>query len=379
MEFRTVFQYCLAQRRPSMSLNKITRFFAAAVLSAGLSTALITTAADACAFDLIKPERTSVDWIVEAETLVLARPAPDNAFAYQITEVLRGEKTGQKVSLLVNSAYRKTLKRNPDHAVLLRKSEAGEWRQVAYVDDDFREVLDTVLSHANEWQNDYPPSRFDVFEALQSSVNPALRGLAIRELDKAPYDMLRTLDMKLPVGELLADLWTVEGYPYQSIRVLLLGLSGDDRARQEIYDYFARTQNWGWTNGIGAFAAALVELDGVAGVAYLDQFLLSESDQPIDKMQGVIQALAIHRGTADAEVAREIDTVLAALLDEKPEMASPVAQQFAAVSDWSQIEPLARLMKENRLMTTSDLLIVSVYVAQARGAAKSSAGMNNKG
>ena len=102
MEFRTVFQYCLAQRRPSMSLNKITRFFAAAVLAAGLSPALIATAADACAFDLIKPERTSVDWIVEAETLVLARPAPDNVFAYQITEVLRGEKTGQKVSLLVN-------------------------------------------------------------------------------------------------------------------------------------------------------------------------------------------------------------------------------------------------------------------------------------
>lgn len=362
-----------------MSGKKITRFFVAAALSAGLAPAFMATVADACAFDLTKPERTIVDWVVEAETLVLARPDPDNPFTYRITEVLRGVKMSQPVPLLVNSVYRHKLKSNPDHAVLLRKSKDTDWTQVAYVDGDLAEVLDTALHHTVEWADGYPQSRFEVFEALQSSANPALRELAIRELDKAPYEMLRSLDMKLPVTELLGDLWTIEGYPYQSIRVLLLGLSGDDRAEQEIYEYFTRTQNWEWANGIGAFAAALVEMDGVAGVAYLDEYLLSAKDQPTDKLQGVIQALAVHRAIADAEVGREIDNVLAAMLEERPEMASLVAQQFAAVSDWSQVKPLAKLMKEKRLMTTADLLTVSVYVAQARGFEKSTAVINSKG
>ncbi|MGA9251088.1 MAG: hypothetical protein WBV71_01435 [Roseobacter sp.] len=353
------------QRKTRKSIAGI---IASAVVSLGIAPAPYSSVVQACAFDFTKPERTAVDWILEAETLVLARPDPQNKFAYKVVEVLRGDSGNYDVPLLVDTRNRRFLERNTDHTVMLRADDTGQWAHVAYVDDDFSVVLETVLANADVWAKTYVQSRFAVFEALQGSESPALRELSVRELDKAPYKMLQSLELRIPVEDLLADLWTPTGYSYQPIRVLMLGLSDDVRARAEVYDYFERARTWAWADNIGAFAAALVELDGISGVTYLDEKLLSDPGQPIDKLQGVIGALAVHRSVANADLAREIDQTLAQLVSMRPETAPLVARHFAAQSDWSQAGPLAKLVQERRLMTMADLMAVSVYVAQARGA-----------
>lgn len=341
---------------------------AAVMLSAGAAPAPFSAVAQACAFDFTKPERTAVDWMLQAETLVLARPDPQNKFSYRVVEVLRGDSDDYEIPLLVDTRNRRALEANSAHTVMLRVDETGRWRYVAYVDEEFSALLAEVFAHADDWREAYPSSRFAVFEALQSSANATLRELSIRELDKAPYGMLRSLELQIPVENLLADLWTPRGYSFQPIRVLLLGLSDDDRARAEVYRYFSRVKDRDWADNIGAFAAALVELDGAAGVRYLDETLLSDLGQPVDKLQGLIGALAVHRGVASPEVALEIDDSLARLMAMRSETAPLVARHFAVLSDWSQAAPLAKLVDEQRLKTTSDLLTVSVYVAQARGA-----------
>lgn len=343
----------------------------AAVLAIGIGLTPFGTIAHACAFDVTKPERTAIDWILDSDTLVFARPDPENEFAYQVVEVLRGEQSTYDVPLLVHTQHRRNLMRNPEHTVLFRKTNDQNWVQVAYVDESFSQILQTALAHADQWKDGYHPSRFAAFEALQTSANPKLRDLAIGELDKAPYDMLRKLDVQIATEDLLADLWTPAGYPYQPIRVLLLGLSGGDKARDEIYDYFERTHDWDWANNIGAFAAALVELDGVAGISYLDGELLTNRNQSLDKVRGVISALAVQRSAAAPDVIQAIDQVLAQMVETRPETAPLVAQQFAVFSDWSQADPLAKLAGERRLITAADLMTVSVYLAQARGAMKS--------
>jgi hypothetical protein len=45
-----------------------------------------------------------------------------------------------------------------------------------------------------------------------------------------------------------------------------------------------------------------------------------------------------------------------------------VAQQFSTYSDWSQRDPLEKLVRDKRLISMADLMTVSVYVAQARDA-----------
>lgn len=351
----------------------------AAVMSFGIGPNPFAATAHACAFDLTKPESTAIDWIIKAEALVLARPDPENPFSYKVVKVLRGEENNYDLPFLVHSLYRTTLTQNPEDTVLFRKTTNDSWAQVAYVDPDFNDVLDTTLANLEPWKDDYPISRFAIFEALQTSTNPRLRELAIRELDKAPYKMLRTLDLQFATEDLLANLWTPVGYPFQPIRVLLLGLSNDDRARKEIYGYFTRNQDRDWANNIGAFTAALIELDGIAGVEFLDRTLLSDQRQPLDKLEGVISALAVQRGAAPQDVRQTIDQVLARLVEARPQLAPVVAQQFSTFSDWSQAAPLEKLVRERRLLTTTDLMMVSVYVAQARGSAKSKSTAPEKG
>ena len=339
-----------------------------AVLCTGVVPAPFSVMAHACAFDLTKPERTSIDWILEADTLVLARPDPQNPYSYQVVEVLRGNGDTYQVPLLVHSFNRRMLMLNPDDTVLLRQAEDQSWAQVAYVDRDFNDLLQVTLANAHIWQDGYHPSRFATFEALQTSKTPRLRELALRELDKAPYEMLRDLDLQFATQDLLDELWTLNGYPFQPIRVLLLGLSDDNKARREIYAYFSRIQDWDRANNVGAFAAALIELEGTQGVAYLDKVLVSKPDQPLEKLLGVIGALAVQRRVAPPDLRQAIDHVLARLMSSRPETAPLVAQQFSTFSDWSQQVPLELLVQERRLMTAADMMVVSVYVARARDA-----------
>lgn len=352
---------------------------ATVIMCAGLLDGRFVSIANACAFDLAKPERTSIDRILESETLVLARPDPENVFSYKVSEVLRGDGVVQEIPFLVHSLNRRLLNLNPDDAVLFGRLDGENWVQIGYVDSDFRVVLQTALQHGAVWGEGYPRSRFEVFEKLQSSENPKLRSLAIQELDKAPYDMLRGLDLQLETKDLLSELWTPAGYPYQPIRVLLLGLSDDDLARKEIYDYFARTQKWDWANNIGAFSAALVQLEGVRGVTYLSQTLTSDPRQPLDKLQGVVSAMAVQREGATPEVKQAIDRLLLEMVEARPQSAPLVAQQFSLHSDWSQQEMLASLLREKKLANTADLIVVSVYVAQAKSATQLTTAVPVKG
>jgi hypothetical protein len=324
-------------------------------------------AANACVFDFRKPERTEIDWILQAGALVLARPNPDAEFSFEVIQVLRGNGQDFTWPFLVSSTDRRKLQRNSEHAVLFRRTEAGNWTRVSYVDTAFREILKKTIKNTNLWNSvDFHPSRFAFFEALQTSTNPKLRDLAVRELDKASYKELRALNVKISTDELLADLQTKAGYPYQAIRVLLLGFSGDDKAKVEILSYLERMKNRADAQNIGAYSAALIELYGVEGIHYLNENLLTDANQPTSKLQGIISALAAHHDTTDYEVSNTINETISELLQSRPQTASIVAQQFSTFTNWSQAEPLAQLVKKRQLTTPVDLLTVSVYLAQAR-------------
>jgi hypothetical protein len=55
-----------------------------------LAFSLSSSEAHACAFDMVKPERTQIDRMVESERLVLARPAHANPYKFEISTSLIG-------------------------------------------------------------------------------------------------------------------------------------------------------------------------------------------------------------------------------------------------------------------------------------------------
>jgi hypothetical protein len=218
------------------------------------------------------------------------------------------------------------------------------------------------------WDQGSDASRLSIFENLQDHPEPELRELALLEIDKAPYDQLRRMDIRIPVDSLLGELWTPQGYPYQPIRVLLLGLSGDDAARREMREFVERVDDWDWAENLGAFATALIELDGAAGIALLDDRMLSDLGQPLDKLEQIIEALAIHSGVGSDEIRSEISTVLDRLVRSRPEAAPLVARQFGNRQDWTMAGNLGHLVAERKFTTASDLMTVAIYLAQAKAA-----------
>jgi hypothetical protein len=326
-------------------------------------------AAEACAFHLYAPEKTVVDWIIQADHLVVARNDPENPFSYMVTETLRDGGRTVTIDQLVDTNTRRRFASNPDDAMLFaHDSETGGWRSVAYLTPDFRQVVDRVRADMATWQPGYAAARFEMFAGLQDNPDAEVRRLAILEIDKAPYELLRGIDLRIPPDSLLAELWTPQGYPYQSIRILLLGLSGDDMARREIHAFVDRVAEWDWANNLGAFATALVEIDGPDGVARLEKAFLANPTQPLDKLEQVVEALAIHSGVGSVALRAEIGTTLDRFLRARPEAAPLVARQFGSRSDWSQAAVLQTLLQDNRLDSATGLMAVAVYVAQARDA-----------
>lgn len=314
---------------------------------------------------MVKPERTTIDWIVDSETLVLARPSDEDPFAFDVTRVLAGDDEGPPIGQLVDSSSRRKLAAHTSDAVLFAHSVDSGWRRVAYVDGSFRDILKTALARRPAWQNSMPQSRLDFITALQDSSLPAHRSVVIGELDKVPYAELRRLDLRISDEELLRDLWTRTGYPYQAIRALLLGLSGTPAARAEIHDYINRVTEWDRANNLGAFAAAYIELEGASGVEHLANTMLLDPNQPLDKLEQIVMAMSVHHGLADQHLKTSIQDTIDALVAQRPDAGVVVARQFSLRSDWSQsaaLEPLVR----DRSVALGDLLTISVYVARAR-------------
>jgi hypothetical protein len=231
-------------------------------------------------------------------------------------------------------------------------------------------VVARVLSEKDGWVKPYDAARLEIFEALQNHPEQALRDLALLEIDKAPYALLREMEIRIPVGNLLADMNTPQAYPYQPIRALLLGLSGDDKARtrlRSLIDTFFASERT--TAHLGAFATALLEIDGVDGVHSLEQGMLSDDRQPLDKLEQVVEALAIHNGFGSDEMRANIASALLRMVRSRPETAPLIARQFGSREDWSQAGNLEMLVRERKLKAAADLMTVAVYVAQAKAAA----------
>lgn len=322
----------------------------------------------ACSFHGYKPERTLVDRLLEGSRVVLARPVSDNPFEYEIVRTLKGEGKPVPIPFLVDSVKRRRLAKEQDDTVLLVLDDVGEWRMLAYVDSTLRPVLNSLLANLPDMAAN-GPARFEFFGGLLGHPGDDIADLAIRELDMAPYAVLRELRPAVSAQRLLDGLWVPDNYPYQPIMVLLLGLSGSEEARAEVHDFIDRVADWTWANNLGAFATALIELDGVAGVEKLERTFLRDRSQPLDKIEQIVAAYAVHNAINSKAVGDRISLSLRRFLKARPEGSAAIARQFQMRNDWSQADLLQTKSGGRGRAGWADLVAVAGYLKQARAAA----------
>lgn len=323
-------------------------------------------AAAACAFHTYLPEKTMVDHLLAAELVVAARPSPDDPFRFAITETLRGSAEAPSIPHLANSPIRRRLAMASDHAVLFAYDEdTGAWTRAAYLDPVMREVVGTVLASADRWAAGDDADRVQLAARLLDSNVTALRRLALGELDRVPYPVLRDAGVKISGEAIAAELWRIDQMAFVPIRALLLGLAGGDTARTLIHSGVEQAAKGspGW---LGPWATALVEIDGTAGVKKLASLFLHDRAQSNDARALVVEAFAIHRALGPPPVTRAIDRALRDAMNADVALRAVVARRFAMRKDFSQVAPIKAALATGPLPSAAQYIAMARYVSLAK-------------
>ncbi|MDJ0822457.1 MAG: hypothetical protein QNJ09_11715 [Paracoccaceae bacterium] len=279
----------------------------------------------ACAFHGYTPDPTLVDLLLATEQVVTVRLDPGDARRYVPVRTLMGPEVAE-IAISAGPDMRQRLKANPAQTVLLARDGAyGPWMEIAVLDARYRQVVERVVARQSAWLLGADQERLALFAKHLNDPNPDIRRLALQELDRAPYADLKKL--RLPkVQNLRQDLSNGER-DLMPIRVLLAGLSSDKgfgRVLATDLDTAVRSD----VPYLGAYATALIELQGKAAVRHILERYLTTGTLPITTQERLLEALALHYKTGSSAMRRLIAREVAALVRERPTLAEPAARQF---------------------------------------------------
>ena len=316
------------------------------VVSLTLATALAFGTAKtvaACEFHGYIPDPTLVDILLGTEHVLVARPDPVDPSRYKPTQALSGP-WDITIPLAVSDDIRKQL--SGDEAVLLAREEAyGPWLELAVIDDEFRAIVDQVMKRQSDWIYGEDAERF--------------RELALRELDRADYVVLWGLSIP-NVGRLRREIEDVDD-ELRPIRILLAGLSGDQSYVDAIGDGLSRAVDLDLPY-LGAYATALIELQGPKAVKAIVDTHFSPATQPSDTYERLLEAFAIKNQTAKGMPRRAISQGVGQVLQASPELAGAAARQFGIRSDWSIADHIRQAERRHQPSRPDDVRAVAQYL-----------------
>lgn len=347
------------------------RLFRKSALAA-LLPGLLSGTALACSFHTYLPERTVVDRLLETENIVLARPDPENPFRFKAVTALEGTLEQADLPTLVDSSTRKRLQLNPDDTVLFARDGGpyGPFVRLAYIDPVYRQLLTTIMEQKDTWIMGADQERYQVFADRLGHPERTIDRLALRELDRAPYALLQSLDMAPNSSETLQKLWQPIEMPYIPIRILLLGFSDDTKARAELLAGLERGIAHGSVSYLGPYATALIESDKAAGVDTLQRLFLSNSTLRTAQLEPVIEAMAIHADAAEingnAALRAHILDTLAEFVKASPERSDIIARQFLLRFDFGLSDALKSVLETGQIKSAKVIIPVSSYVMMAQ-------------
>ncbi|MDA7424054.1 hypothetical protein [Thalassococcus lentus] len=287
--------------------------------------------AEACAFHGYTPNPTLVDILLATEQAVIAVPDAANPNVYRPVTTLSGPSVSE-LPIPPSQGFLLQVVGRPDASVLLARDGAyGPWLEVAVLDDRYRALIELIMQRQSAWLYGDEKARLATFAKRVNDPSPGIRRLALRELDRAPYGSLdqvrvpkiKTLRQDLQNGN--ADL--------RPIRILLAGLSGDRSFTPLLLDgldkAIAKDKAY-----LGAYATALIELEGKSAVNDIIARHLQNDALPSPVQAKLLEALAIQYKTAPAALRRYIAREAAKLVRAKPELADMAAQQFGFSDGW---------------------------------------------
>ena len=332
---------------------------AALVLAAGPAAACLVC------FEL--PERTIADRVIEADAVVLAREDPGRPFSYAPIATLKGASAGLPIASLVDSTTRRRLAADPGAAVLFARDAEG-WSRLADADAEMGEMTRAILAAAPAWDTEADHAlRFAFFADRHDAANPTIRQLALAEISRSPYALIRGMTPRLTRSEIARVLRDPKWAEWAPIHILFLGLSDDpaDHAFvRRVFDAFTTRSG----PHLAAWATALAEIDGPPAVERLRARFFDAPGNDPEALRAIVTAFATLAEGGDPALRPGIDAAFRGLASGPPALAGEVARHLAWAQDFSQAATFADLLASGAIDDPAAEFVISVYLEAAREA-----------
>ena len=335
------------------------------LLALCFSAGLTAPAAFACGFHNYVPQPTLVDRLIESADIVFARPDAKNPFRFDAFHVAGGVPEAVRLPYLVDSGARRKFNANSsDYVVFARTDDAADWQRVIYVDFQVEPVVDHVIANLDKWRTDEGQNaRYAYFADQVASDSEAVSQLALRELDRVDYGMLRSLSLPKNTPIESVPMTNAMDIDLAPIRILLLGMTDRPEAQELLRAGVKRNKSAGASALLGAYATAWIEHDGALAANHIAAHYLTDSNLPFASREMLLEALAIHAEVRTPEMAQSIYAAVASALRADPTLAPAVARQFGGRNDWSLSAPAFDALRSNALTSVRDIMVVSRYAA----------------
>ncbi len=323
--------------------------------------------AEACMVCIPFPEDTATDQLLQADVVVLARENPDKPFSYIAVEVLKGELDDPRIDLFLDSRTRRRLALDPDECVLLTfGGRDNEWRFASYATAAYSALAGAILAREStfkQWGRE--ENRANFFIPYLADADHAVRELAYLEVGRASYDTIRRADAHVPpalVHSFLADTQYLE---WHALYILLLGVDATADEKRVIRAELANRARFNQALNLGAWATALVEIDGAAAIDWLEATYLAVPERDPEIVLEIVKALSVQGARPRSGLRPRIAEGYSQLIQAHPSLAGEVARDLTAWRDWRLVDALTQMRRDRSEMDAATAYAIDVYIGGA--------------
>lgn len=288
------------------------------------------------------PKKSVVDFLIESDTVILAREDPDRPFHLRTIEVLKGMPGDEQIDLFVDSTSRRLLAIYPERSVVVVKhKEKGEskWRRIGLTDKDLDPLLREILDSADAWEQ-APDKRFEFFAQLLGHKNSQISTAAHLEVGRAPYAEIKRLGATQPPPLSREAIRTFLDNPryieWHALYLLLLSQSSEPEDRGYLLESWQSTVRFGTTIRLAALATVAIEIEGGKAIKLIESEYFHNASREIDELKEVFKALSVHGNGGRTKLRAQIANAYAILLAQHPTMAPAVVKDLVA---WNHFDP----------------------------------------
>ena len=340
---------------------------------------LAATAAKACAICISMPKDSVADAIIDADLVAILREDPAHPFHYSVQRTLFGASAiAPPPPFLVDSVMRARLASHPQEGALATWTKTGGWLLHGHASVALEQVAEHALEVSDVWMGaDGVQARFDFFARHHAASDPAVQELALIELARMPYSMLRTLQPGIDRSHVAQRLVDARWLEWTPIYILILGQSDDDDDQEFVRRAAKAALARSGHGDLAAWVTAWIEVDGALAIKAIRRDYLSGQGVSDTDLRAIAMALAEQSVGGDAAVALQASRAMREAAALHPTVAGIAARALLAAKDWSAASMIAAQLERGAIEAPADVFIVEAYLAAVQDAEEAAENVAN--